>query len=203
MPGPLNTLGQFSFSVHVSLLEQFFTRRDDIVVRIYEKLLNVRCKEMERIRNRTYIDLLLNDCFFALPGLAPDLVCLKGQLAAMHLADGFEPIQLDRFSIEFDPLDLIIRAYEHWGANRWPGRGGRLMWAQVVYSAFVIRQLESLSLRVWDEGNMQAGNCLQQLQALLDRLNQTDAKSGARPRSEEHTSELQSPVHLVCRLLLE
>src|SRR6266581_2050718 len=28
------------------------------------------------------------------------------------------------------------------------------------------------------------------------------ARSGA-PRSEEHTSELQSPVHLVCRLLLE
>src|SRR5438876_6690608 len=31
-------------------------------------------------------------------------------------------------------------------------------------------------------------------------------RSGAitvRPRSEEHTSELQSPVHLVCRLLLE
>src|SRR3990170_2792725 len=27
--------------------------------------------------------------------------------------------------------------------------------------------------------------------------------SSARPRSEEHTSELQSPDHLVCRLLLE
>src|SRR6266581_5857868 len=27
--------------------------------------------------------------------------------------------------------------------------------------------------------------------------------SCGRPRSEEHTSELQSPVHLVCRLLLE
>src|SRR5258708_18830005 len=26
---------------------------------------------------------------------------------------------------------------------------------------------------------------------------------GLRPRSEEHTSELQSPDHLVCRLLLE
>src|SRR5689334_23788768 len=26
---------------------------------------------------------------------------------------------------------------------------------------------------------------------------------GARPRSEEHTSELQSQFHLVCRLLLE
>src|SRR5258708_10425116 len=28
-------------------------------------------------------------------------------------------------------------------------------------------------------------------------------RSGAKPRSEEHTSELQSPDHLVCRLLLE
>src|SRR5438876_3304763 len=27
--------------------------------------------------------------------------------------------------------------------------------------------------------------------------------AGGLPRSEEHTSELQSPVHLVCRLLLE
>src|SRR5438876_6977459 len=27
--------------------------------------------------------------------------------------------------------------------------------------------------------------------------------SPQRPRSEEHTSELQSPVHIVCRLLLE
>src|SRR5437764_8518104 len=26
---------------------------------------------------------------------------------------------------------------------------------------------------------------------------------GGRPRSEEHTSELQSPMYLVCRLLLE
>src|SRR5438876_6846539 len=28
-------------------------------------------------------------------------------------------------------------------------------------------------------------------------------RRAARDRSEEHTSELQSPVHLVCRLLLE
>src|SRR5437879_8497938 len=28
-------------------------------------------------------------------------------------------------------------------------------------------------------------------------------RSGARERSEEHTSELQSPMYLVCRLLLE
>src|SRR5690348_18116513 len=34
------------------------------------------------------------------------------------------------------------------------------------------------------------------------RENMTSRRSG-RLRSEEHTSELQSPVHLVCRLLLE
>src|SRR5437763_6495127 len=33
----------------------------------------------------------------------------------------------------------------------------------------------------------------------LDRCNTNSAK----PRSEEHTSELQSPMYLVCRLLLE
>src|SRR5438552_13999344 len=30
-----------------------------------------------------------------------------------------------------------------------------------------------------------------------------EVRAGAAPRSEEHTSELQSPDHLVCRLLLE
>src|SRR5690348_17906460 len=30
-----------------------------------------------------------------------------------------------------------------------------------------------------------------------------EVPNGRRARSEEHTSELQSPVHLVCRLLLE
>src|SRR4051794_41707828 len=34
-----------------------------------------------------------------------------------------------------------------------------------------------------------------------DRVVET--RSPANGRSEEHTSELQSPVHLVCRLLLE
>src|SRR5690348_17667639 len=33
------------------------------------------------------------------------------------------------------------------------------------------------------------------------RARRADAR--VEPRSEEHTSELQSPVHLVCRLLLE
>src|SRR2546422_6188398 len=35
------------------------------------------------------------------------------------------------------------------------------------------------------------------------REHQEDQPKGAHPRSEEHTSELQSRLHLVCRLLLE
>src|SRR5690348_18096298 len=41
---------------------------------------------------------------------------------------------------------------------------------------------------------------------LIDRVAQDGSVGhgeGNQPRSEEHTSELQSPVHLVCRLLLE
>src|SRR6266446_7257413 len=37
----------------------------------------------------------------------------------------------------------------------------------------------------------------------VDRENHCPGLSGASPRSEEHTSELQSPCNLVCRLLLE
>src|SRR5438876_7706360 len=38
---------------------------------------------------------------------------------------------------------------------------------------------------------------------LFDWYNTEHRHSGPNTRSEEHTSELQSPVHLVCRLLLE
>src|SRR5437764_13899684 len=38
---------------------------------------------------------------------------------------------------------------------------------------------------------------------LLDFVHDGEADRGRLPRSEEHTSELQSPMYLVCRLLLE
>src|SRR2546429_4230163 len=46
-----------------------------------------------------------------------------------------------------------------------------------------------------------AGGHLCRLRAVRPRRRQLD--DAARPRSEEHTSELQSRLHLVCRLLLE
>src|SRR5690348_17440675 len=38
---------------------------------------------------------------------------------------------------------------------------------------------------------------------LAERLGAEVVSADSQQRSEEHTSELQSPVHLVCRLLLE
>jgi hypothetical protein len=161
----------FSFADHVALLDQFLARRGAIVERIEESLLNVRGKETATSRDRSHFERLLNECFFGLPGLAPELLRLKGQLAATHLADGFEPIQLGKFASEFDPLELIVRAYGHWNTRRWPGRSGRIMYAQTIYSVFLLRQLENLSLRMWDDGNDRADGRLQELQALLDQLN--------------------------------
>ena len=96
---------------------------------------------------------------------------VNGQLAAAHVADGFEPVQLDGYSGEFDPLQLILQAYLHWERTRWPGRSGRLSYAQTIYVAFVIRQIERLSLRIWDERDDRAPARLVELQGLLGRLN--------------------------------
>src|SRR5207244_11478367 len=41
------------------------------------------------------------------------------------------------------------------------------------------------------------------LDACSRRARRRDCLTGSKRRSEEHTSELQSPDHLVCRLLLE
>src|SRR5690348_18221478 len=46
------------------------------------------------------------------------------------------------------------------------------------------------------------GSCFWQVLRLAGRLLSVPEFAAGR-RSEEHTSELQSPVHLVCRLLLE
>src|SRR5690348_18072906 len=57
---------------------------------------------------------------------------------------------------------------------------------------------------VADGGNAdQAAVSSQLLQLLVVQVARPVVDGAAPCRSEEHTSELQSPVHLVCRLLLE
>src|SRR5690348_17790425 len=56
------------------------------------------------------------------------------------------------------------------------------------------RQCDLIQSAVWDVSSAASIN---------ERFFGNGWVSGRKARSEEHTSELQSPVHLVCRLLLE
>src|SRR5690348_18257093 len=57
-------------------------------------------------------------------------------------------------------------------------------------------RLDSIAVRVGDPRALSAAGIM----ALYESR---DGRIWVGTRSEEHTSELQSPVHLVCRLLLE
>lgn len=160
-----------SFASSVALLDCFLTHRRAIVERIERSLLNVRDKDLSRRRDRPQFARLLEACFWELPGLPRELAPLKGDLTSRHRADGFEPVQLDAFANELDPLELIVRAYEHWEATRWPGAAGRLAYAETIFSVFAVRQLEHLSLRIWDDGHDRAHERLSDVQRLLDGLN--------------------------------
>src|SRR5262245_60782483 len=100
-----------SFADHVSLFGRFLDERRAIVDAIESRVLNVRDKELSRTRDRGALHHALNSCFFNNPDVPRELSRLKGQLAAAHLADGFEPVQLDNYSQELDPLQLVARAY--------------------------------------------------------------------------------------------
>jgi hypothetical protein len=160
-----------SFSAHVALLTELLNRHQAIVERIESRLLNVQGKDAARTRSREYFDRTLGSCFYDTPGLPPALSGLKGQLLASHVADGFEPVVLDGAAHTLDPLELILRAYDIWEHARWPGRNGRLAYARVLFGVFLLRQLEALSLRIWDDDAAPAGERLGTVQGLLDRLN--------------------------------
>ena len=162
-----------AFADFLELLTQFLDRRPAIVDRIEQTLLNVRDKETARIRQRDYFDRRLTACFFDASGIPAHLAGLKGRLAAAHLADGFEPVVMDRYAHELDPLELIVRAYQYWDRTRWPGRSGRTTYAETVYAVAMLRHLEHLSLRIWDDGPDGVLDRLDRVQELLDRLNST------------------------------
>jgi len=160
-----------SFADHVALLSHVLDRRTDIVDAIENRVLNVQAKRTSRGMTRRDVERMLHACVFEASGLTTDASRLEGQLAAAHIADGFVPVPLDGSSHELDPAELTARAYEHWDDHRWPGRNGRVAYARTLYFIFVLRRLEHLSLRVWDDGRDAAENRIREVQRLLDKLN--------------------------------
>ena len=176
---------EFPFSDHIALLEQFLAGRQQIVQALERQLFGVKGKAMAQHRDRESIAGIFDACFFESPAISPHLSRMNGQLDAAHRADGFEPAGQDGYSRALDPVELVLRACHHWDSTRWPGTNGRLVYAQSLYAVFMLRQLEQLSVRIWDEGpdrpsssvdrpasnNDQAAERLQHVQRLLDLLN--------------------------------
>lgn len=161
---------EFAFAGHVSLLDQLLAGRHQVVECLERQLFGSRGKAYALTGDREAVGGLIDDCFFETTQRTGHLSHLRGQLAAVHLADGYEPLQ-DGYSRDLDPVDLVLRACHHWERDRWPGRNGRLLYAQALYAAVILRALEQLSLRVWHDGNEAAAERLQQVQRLLDALN--------------------------------
>jgi len=175
----------FPFSDHIALLEQFLKGRTAIVGGLERQLFSARGKAHAGSGDRESIADILDACFFESPTISRHLSGLKGQLDAAHLTDGFEPARQDGYSRALDPVELALRACRYWDSTRWPGTNGRLAFAQSLYAVFILRQLEHLSVRIWDEGpdrpssivdrpssnKDQAEERLRDVQHLLDRLN--------------------------------
>src|SRR5690348_18174476 len=76
-----------------------------------------------------------------------------------------------------------------WARSR--SRGDRPRQMPVRWRRLALRAQESF------DGESELGACLSEYRSRVYRFR------SAAQRSEEHTSELEPPVHLVCRLLLE
>ena len=171
---------RFPFSDHIGLFEQFLAGRHAIAGELERQLFSARGKAAAQNGDRESIADIFNACFFESPTISRHLSPLKGQLEAAHLADGFEPAR-DGYSRELDPVELVLRACHYWDRTRWPGTKGRLEYAQCLYAVFILRQLERLSLRIWDpstalgasDGQKDVAQRLQHVQRLLDLLNAT------------------------------
>src|SRR5690348_17013900 len=82
----------------------------------------------------------------------------------------------------------------------------RVRAAEVTYrSSETDKGMTRFGFLIEDINDVADRNGRELLQATSHQVSRSrlDLRATARARSEEHTSELQSPVHLVCRLLLE
>jgi hypothetical protein len=167
--------GYVPFQAHLELLQFFLTHRDDIVERI-QGLLNAQRKPVEYLQDGSLLSRHFEDCFFAPTAVTHSQSHLRGQLEEAHWASGFKPRELPGLHNGLvDPAEMMIRGFHLWQQTRWPGRNGRIHYAHTLFNLYVIRCLELLSMRLWDQGSDSAGDRLSQVQATLDQLWKTTA----------------------------
>ncbi len=162
--------GQVPFRAHIELLQFFLAHRDQIVERI-QALLNAQRKPPRYLQDGPLLSREFQDCFFTVDAITDHQAHLRGQLEEARLASAFRPRQMPGLHNDLvDPAEMMIRGFHLWRQTRWPGRNGRVRYAHTLFNLYVIRCLELLCLRLWDEGASSAGDRLSQLQGVLDEL---------------------------------
>jgi hypothetical protein len=157
----------YPFQAHIELIQFFLAHRDDIVERI-QGLLNAQRKPIEYLEDAPFLSRRFEDCFFI--GVTQSHSHLRGQLEEAHWASGFRPREIPGLHNGLvDPAEMMMRGFHLWQQTRWPGRNGRVRYAQTLFNLYVIRCLELASMRVWDEG-AGAGDRLAHVQRVLDHL---------------------------------
>src|SRR5262249_23190488 len=155
---------------HVKLLRLFLAHREDIAESI-ETVLNAQRKPIQHLQDRPLLTSLFEDCFFQRPEIAAGLLGLRGQLEAGHGASGFRPRQVHHAHNDLiHPAEMMIRAFHCWQQTRWPGRSGRMHYAHTLFNLYVLRLLQFLSMRLWDEDPAGADGRLAEIQRVLDDL---------------------------------
>ena len=156
------------FQAHIELLDGFLGHRRAIVERI-QGVLSAQRRPVEYLQDGPLLARQFEDCFFI--GTTQAHSRLRGQLEAAHWADGFRPRAIAGLHNGLiDPAELMVRAFHLWRLTRWPGRNGRVRYAETLFNLYLVRCLELLSMRLWDDGAGSPGERLSDLQGLLDRL---------------------------------
>lgn len=163
---PANVL----FDEHAGLIHLFLAHRGVIVEQL-QALLNAQRKPAEYLQSHSLLSGQLEDCFFSLPAMTRQQARLRGQLEDAHRADGFVPrTLLGLHNGLVDPAEMTIRAFHVWQQTRWPGRAGRVRYAQTLFSLSILRCLSLLSMRVMDGAPGTPADRLARVQTLLDEL---------------------------------
>jgi hypothetical protein len=162
--------GRVPFQAHVELLRSFLVHRKEVVWRI-EGVLNAQRKPVRYLQDRPLLSRHFEDCFFTLPVVTEEQSRLRGQLEEAHWASGFRPRQVAELHNDLiHPAEMMMRGFFCWQQTRWPGRNGRVRYAETLFNVYLIRCLELLSMRLWDAGSSDACDRLVQIQDLLDEL---------------------------------
>jgi hypothetical protein len=160
--------GQVPFQANVELLRLFLTHREDIVESI-EAVLNAQRKPIRYLQDHSLLSRDFEDCFFARTAATASQKGLRRQLEEAHWAGGFRPRPVqDLHNDLIHPAEMMIRGFYCWRQTRWPGRNGRMHYAHTLFNLYVIRCLQFLSMRLWDEGSPAAR--LAEIQSVLDEL---------------------------------